>query len=203
MQCSLGNELTMCLADLHSVWDNLLIAKAIRETPRNYTHPLPSRRIEGALRGAIYDPYIRQIVWEGLLGQWKEDTVEWASCPTPSKPGRFSFANAQLILNRLVGTGVPNTDDSFVCPYAWASEIHPLNCEVAWPAKLDETDYNAPEGVQPETPLLELDEPWYSGRIRKELIVERLLATGGIRLAAILNDIFADPDDEVAPLIDL
>ncbi|KAH7098061.1 phospholipase C/P1 nuclease [Auriculariales sp. MPI-PUGE-AT-0066] len=180
--------------NLHSVWDGLLIAKAIRETPQNYTRPLPSRRVEGALNGAIYDSYIRQIVWEGLLGRWQDDLVRWASCPTPAEP-----SIQQSILQRLRLAGPP-TDDEYVCPYAWAAEIHSLNCEIVWPAQLDE------DKVGPDAPeLLELDEPWYSGRIRKEFLVERLLATAGIRLAAVLNDIYADRDDlkSLTPLLDL
>jgi hypothetical protein len=44
----------------------LLIAKAIRLTPANYTSPILAPVLEDTLRGAIYDPYIRRIVWEGL-----------------------------------------------------------------------------------------------------------------------------------------
>ena len=38
---------------------------------------------------------------------------------------------------------------------------------------------------------LELDTPEYSGAIAKAWVVEKLLAQGGIRLAAVLNEIFA------------
>ena len=41
---------------------------------------------------------------------------------------------------------------------------------------------------------LELDTPDYAGRVRKEKIMERLLVQGGIRMAAVLNGLFADPD---------
>lgn len=180
------------------------MAKAIRETPRNYTRPLPSRRVERALKGAIYDSYVRQIVWEGLLDEWKDELVEWATCPLPAKHSVFSMQNAQSVLRRLRGFP-PETDDLLVCPYAWAAEIHPLNCEIVWPAQLNLTDYHVADGGEPTTPLLQLDEPWYSGRIKHERLVERLLATAGIRLAAILNDIFGEDDDVAAlgPLIDV
>ncbi|KAG6838327.1 hypothetical protein H0H87_003370, partial [Tephrocybe sp. NHM501043] len=74
------------LSDLHSVWDGLLIAKAIRETPQNYTHPLPSQQIEFSLRGTIYDSYVRRIMWEGILSQWASEIPAWLSCPAPSPP---------------------------------------------------------------------------------------------------------------------
>ncbi|KAJ7028539.1 hypothetical protein C8F04DRAFT_62519 [Mycena alexandri] len=48
--------------NLHSLWDGLLIAKALRSVPPQYTRPLPYPQIEWSLRGAIYDPYIRMIM---------------------------------------------------------------------------------------------------------------------------------------------
>jgi hypothetical protein len=44
--------------------------------------------------------------------------------------------------------------------------------------------------------LIQLDSPKYSGVIAQRMIVERLLAQGGIRLAGILNYIFAPKDDQ-------
>ena len=43
--------------------------------------------------------------------------------------------------------------------------------------------------------LVQLDTPEYAGRIRKELVIEKLLATAGVRLAAVLNEIL-DPEEE-------
>ncbi|KAG8899888.1 hypothetical protein FRB99_006390, partial [Tulasnella sp. 403] len=68
------------LTTLHGVWDGGLVTKAIREIT-NYTQPLSEKRIERALRGAIYDPYVRFIAKEGLLGWWKEEYPSWALCP--------------------------------------------------------------------------------------------------------------------------
>ena len=68
--------------DLHSVWDNRLLAKALRTVPRNYTHPLPISRIEDALRGTIYDPYVRKIMHEGVLDRFEEDIDGWLACPS-------------------------------------------------------------------------------------------------------------------------
>lgn len=86
-----------------------------------------------------------------------------------------------------------------MCPLAWAKDIHALNCDFpAWPRELD--DGEAERGLDNDqrvlsSPFLELDTPQYSGRVREEWIVERLLAQGGIRFAGILNGIFVQEED--------
>ena len=45
--------------DLHSLWDGLLIAKAIRSVPYKYNRPLPNKKIEFALR-ASRKAYLRK-----------------------------------------------------------------------------------------------------------------------------------------------
>lgn len=77
--------------DLHSLWDGLLIAKALRNIPftSNYSYPLPIAGIESNLRGAIYDSYIRKIMWEGIgvgaysevPGRWEDEVDAWLECP--------------------------------------------------------------------------------------------------------------------------
>jgi hypothetical protein len=44
---------------------------------------------------------------------------------------------------------------------------------------------------------VELDTPEYAGKIFKSKLIEKLLAQGGIRLAAVLNRMFADVGDDV------
>lgn len=104
-------------------------------------------------------------------------------------------------------------DDDVLCPYAWARDIHELNCAFPiWPAELDATlssssdsergcmghDHEGGElsegevdemgrRPRPHPELLELDTPQYAGRVREGWVVERLLAMAGIRLAGILN----------------
>ncbi|KAJ7354563.1 phospholipase C/P1 nuclease domain-containing protein [Mycena albidolilacea] len=220
--------------NLHSVWDGLLIAKALRSVPRKYSQPLPSPKIEYALRGTIYDSYVRMIMWEGVLGKWEHDIPTWLTCPAPTGTRSVSFAfpssfgafwrQAQLVWNRVMG-GTMDTDDDLICPYYWAQPIHALNCEIVWPKALDEPPYNNTrldgassehshhEFVSPDTelaqvdsagrfvagpvggPYLELDTPEYSGVISKQWIVEKLLAQAGIRLAGVLNYLFADIED--------
>lgn len=131
--------------NLHSVWDTSLIAKSLRTIPRNYTRPLPVPALESSLRGAIYDPYVRRIVWEGVgigrgTGRWEAEADSWLACPVSlSSAG----SGPQLVLAaprrapRRGGDGPPLTSDSdTLCPYAWGAPIHRLNCDVVWPADL-------------------------------------------------------------------
>ena len=208
--------------DLHSVWDNALIAKAIRLTPANYSDAIPAPALESSLRGAIYDPYVRRIYWEGLgadqqSGRWGSEADSWLTCPpAPS----FEFVPMQLELEPqpqevLVGaataprrkprvaSGPPATSDSdTLCPYAWAAPIQALNCGVVWPAGLDNPQFATEDegeeevgtfvaGRAPRKNYLELDTPEYSGQIEDDWIIEKLLMQAGVRLAGILNAIFA------------
>lgn len=75
------------------------------------------------------------------------------------------------------------------------SHSHPESPE----AELNLVDSSGHYSAGPEAAnddLLELDIPEYAGKIRREWIVEKLLAQGGIRLAGVLNWLFAD-DEEV------
>jgi len=214
--------------NLHSVWDNFLIAQRIRSIPYNYTRPLPSREVEAVLQDAIYDPYIRRVVWEGLAegGRWQDELNGWLDCPAASakntavKTWREALLGATL--SQLVfGSGTAEeTDDDVLCPYYWAKPIHELNCELVWPKALDEDLSRAEVNVhhdcgshvspeeevawldgaratpKPHEPYLELDTPEYAGVVRKEWVVERLVAMAGVRLAGTLNWLFADLPDE-------
>jgi hypothetical protein len=157
--------------DLHSVWDNSLIAKAIRLTPAKYTQPIAAPALESSLRGAIYDPYIRRIVWEGLgvkthKARWSSETNSWLDCPGASSSAssassdweqhdeiEFVHGEAVVVLVPAVtaprkkkpqpGGGPPSTSDSdTLCPYAWGAPIHALNCGVVWPPALDNPEFD-------------------------------------------------------------
>ncbi|WVQ80652.1 hypothetical protein IAT38_002757 [Cryptococcus sp. DSM 104549] len=71
--------------NLHSVWDSGIITKNIRELS-NYTTPVPSKQIEFSLLGAIFDPYVRWIVWEGIRLWWRDDLESWLACPPTGDP---------------------------------------------------------------------------------------------------------------------
>lgn len=140
-------------------------------------------------------------MYEGILDRYKPDLDAWLACPSVDSPTRL-YPPTEL-MNQLALTpsrnrlseffyalltpkkptkDVPPTDDNIICPYAWAQPMHQLNCEIIWPLELDDPER---EGY------LELDTPEYTGKIREEWIVEKQLAMGGIRLAAILNYLFA------------
>ena len=144
--------------------------------------------LEASLRGAIYDPYVRRIVWDGVgvgrgTGRWESEADSWFACPVSF----LSSSEPQLVLAAPPyggPDGPPGTSDSdLLCPYAWVAPIHQLNCDFVWPV-----------GDYPE-----LDTPEYSGRIARDWVVEKLLAQGGVRLAGILNALFSPqcgPRDE-------
>ncbi|KAF8067549.1 phospholipase C/P1 nuclease domain-containing protein [Lyophyllum atratum] len=181
--------------------------------PRNalQLHPSPPLPlIERSLRGTIYDSYIRRIMWEGVLSQWAHELPTWVSCPSPSPS---SFTTTSLLtpsglwhalistFTRIIrgGSIKDETDDDVLCPYHWAEPIHALNCDIVWPKALDEPPYHNASRIHSDeddyasdAPLLQLDTPEYAGVISERLIIEKLLAQGGIRLAATLNWLFAD-----------
>jgi hypothetical protein len=175
------------------MWDGLIVAKAIRTTPQNYTEPIPDHEIERHLRGAIYDPLIRKIVIDGIGGRWQDEVDSWLECPEPLSLWQQT---KQVSISRTWKSS--DTDDEAVCPYHWATPIHQMTCEWIWPKEMDEPPYGGPSsskfglfGRPPSHPYLELDTPEYGGKIAREWVVEKLFATAGIRLAAILNYLFA------------
>jgi hypothetical protein len=204
------------LIDLHSLWDSLIIAKAIRTTPHNYSRPLPNKNIEQHLRGAIYDPFIRKIVWQGITDKWANEVDSWIECPAVEDQGNGQVSlweqTKQLVFGRK--PKAIDTDDEVVCPYHWSKPIHQMNCDFVWPKEMDEPPYShgvtcldedtttsCDNGELDESmlgrkprggPYLELDTADYAGKIAEEWIVENLLAMAGIRLASVLNWLFAD-----------
>lgn len=136
-------ELTLLVStDLHSLWDGLLIAQSIRTLPYNYTVPLPYPQIEFNLRGTIYDPYVRRVMWEGIMGQWKAEVPSWVSCPA-SNDNDSSNGVWQAVMSLFGGKDVAaETDDDILCPYAWAKPVEEMNCEFIFPKALDEPPYS-------------------------------------------------------------
>ncbi|KAL6306060.1 phospholipase C/P1 nuclease domain-containing protein [Sparassis latifolia] len=141
------------LTNLHSVWDTLLIASALRTIPQNYTRPLRgygASTVERNLRGAIYDPYVRRIMHEGFGvgaptlhdGRFGAYT-EWLTCPAVQDPSPESFLEKAQAFFGLGGRRPKRPDeerwdDGVLCPYAWAVPIHQLNCEIPiWPKELE------------------------------------------------------------------
>ena len=196
----------------------------MRTLPANYSRPLPYPQVENALQGTIYDPYIRRILFEGILNPWADDLPKWLTCPTPAPTNSGSGSGIGLlgmwesiytatakVVQMFMKEGVDiNPDGPVVCPYFWAKPVHKLNCDIVWPPALDEllvntrfgtgfdSHFHEHEEAEDEVddssfaePLLDLDKPEYAGVIEKQMIVEKLLAQGGIRLAGLLNYLFA------------
>jgi hypothetical protein len=119
------------------------------------------------------------------MQRWKDALEDWLHCPDPSLRSlqQVLFGGGQNPSN-------PNHwDDDFVCPYHWSKPIQALNCELVWPAEFDHPR-NPPE----PQPIIELDTPQYAGKIRKDRVIEKLIAQAAIRMAAILNGLFADEE---------
>lgn len=179
---------------------------------------------------------MRFIVWEGILGWWREDYLSWASCPASeyagaSYPSNLSTEPTTSFVDMTLGDEVVFTDEFApsspiesepffesdqhpltgltpkrelptdlplpVCPLHWSQPIHALNCNstLIWPAYFSSLPpTNSPPEHIPASELIQLDTPSYAGRIRGELVIERLLAMAGVRLAAVLNEIL-DPEE--------
>ena len=153
---------------------------------------------------------------------WRDEIPEWLSCPANEysplvrAPGG-SYIRQHVVSVRGASAGVSDiadeTDDDVVCPYHWAKPIHTLNCDLVWPAELDELAYTQHEfspmedsedvdcseaedldevELQSGRSYLELDTPEYAGLIADGWVIEKLLAMAGMRLAGVLNYLFAD-----------
>ncbi|KAJ1302319.1 hypothetical protein OPQ81_001135 [Rhizoctonia solani] len=178
--------------NLHAVWDESLVNHMILHIT-NYTSPLPTssstsaperernNRIEEALRGSIYDAYTRSILVEGIYGRWAAEVEEWVSCPrAPAmslQEAQMKMAQGELVFDD--PTDIP------VCPYHWTIKTHDMLCTFIWPY-----------GLTDKTPPRELNTPDYADRVRAEHIVEKQLAMGGMRLAAVLNSVLALEDEK-------
>jgi len=163
------------------LWDNNLVDRAIETTPSEWDQAL-NPEIERHLHGEQYDPLIRKVLAEGINQTWVGEAEQWIQCPSGrSAPSR---GDDQTVLQSQ--SKVRDTDDDAVCPYYWASSIHQLTCDWVWPEELENLPFSDPQG-----PLLELDTDKYGGKVTQEWVVEKLLTMAGLRLAAILNLIFA------------
>lgn len=119
--------------NLHSVWDSGIITKNIRELG-NYTTPVPSKQIENALPGAIFDPYVRWIVWEGIREWWRDDLESWLECPADGDPYPHSVYGAPPSPERglasllLHGAGnLASQAAEFLGPLSWLGDYIPAD----------------------------------------------------------------------------
>ncbi|KAJ7879523.1 phospholipase C/P1 nuclease domain-containing protein [Mycena olivaceomarginata] len=171
--------------DLHSLWDDFLIAKALRSVPSQYSRPLPSSKIEHALRGTIYDSYVRMIMWEGVL-----DDPHAPSTPTP-KPSPLVIALGHGRPRCLpVPIGKANSRSQLRDRLAGGTRSASVQTTRAPPGAMEEQEFFSFD--EDSVPFVELDTPQYSGVISEQRIVEKLLAQAGLRLAGVLNYLFAE-----------
>ncbi|KAF8755385.1 Phospholipase C P1 nuclease [Rhizoctonia solani] len=199
------------ITNLHSLWDGRLIAQRIRTLP-NYTIPLPThptpsfppeaiernRQIESVLHGAIYDPYVRWIVLEGIYGWWTDELEEWTTCP------QFDLTSKKPVIpvnpTSFGGLVEPEEERKFVIrgsrrgQTVLAPKEHAFGLPFEDPSDVPPHDPNHP-GPTPAKDLIELDTPEYAGRIRKDKVIEKLMALGGLRLAGVLNELLGSEEE--------
>jgi len=174
--------------DLHGVWDGDVVNRAMDTTPEKWKKLL-TPEIEKHLHGKRYDPLIRKVLVEGMNQLWSDEVDSWVQCPAIERsPSLGGDSDDQTVIRSQWQAS--DTDDELVCPWSWAFPIHELVCDWVWPEQLEKPPYNEPQG-----PLLELDTDEYAGKITEEWVAEKLLTMGGLRLASILNIIFAEPRD--------
>ena len=139
-------------------------------------------------------------MWEGTLNKWADEIDDWLSCPTPAPESSVVELGStpQKVLsglssfNTLFKKGVEiNPDGDVVCPYFWSQPLSDLNCDIVWPKQLTLKESEGNESSL-ETAELELDTPEYAGVIEKRMLLEKSLAQGGVRLAGVLNYLFAE-----------
>ncbi|KZP17526.1 hypothetical protein FIBSPDRAFT_957145 [Athelia psychrophila] len=102
--------------------------------PAEQLHPPPIPETEFNLRGAIYDPYVRRVMWEGIMGRWKGEVQQWLSCPSAfPAAGNGGVLQTVMDMFRRNRNVAGETDDDLICPHAWAKPINAMNCDAHAP----------------------------------------------------------------------
>ncbi|KAF7376624.1 Phospholipase C/P1 nuclease [Mycena sanguinolenta] len=131
------------------------------------------------------------LVWNRITGGGVMDTDDDLICPyywaTP-----IHALNCELVWPKALDEPPYNNHTRLA-----NADAHQHQCESESPAnELAQVDSAGRFiGGAPGEPYLELDTPQYSGVITKQRIIEKLLAQAGIRLAGVLNYLFADIED--------
>jgi hypothetical protein len=163
-------------------------------------------------------------MWEGIMGQWKHDIQTWVSCPASDNSSSGGIWQTVLSLFKkdvaaqtddaamcpyAWAKPINELNCDFVFPKALdlpPYNLQSLDCDSHSPDSAhlspdSEVDLVDSKGRYcagskgGDGPYLELDTPEYGGKIRNEFVVEKLLAQGGIRLAGVLNWLFADLEE--------
>jgi hypothetical protein len=169
--------------NLHQVWDNGLIDQRINQDFQG-SHPDYVDYLTGQARG-----------------EWKEKVEEWLDCSKESveeskSKGVVNVSNdvnatngtngmrAERLLSKDKGTTNLNSNESethdiFSCPDRWARESARLACDYA---------YTLPDGSHVDNGF-ELGSEYYE---RSKQVVDMQLLKAGVRLSAILNDVWKE-----------
>lgn len=107
------------------------------------------KQVESALLGAIFDPYVRFIVWEGLREWWKTDLESWLACPADGDP----FPHSSIVP---VPPSAPAFADTFKGVTSFVMGLLPSSfataLSLAYPIPLAETE-NLQAGLLANHPL--------------------------------------------------
>lgn len=149
---------------LHRVWDTLAVTRSIRQLPHQ---PRAGRAVERALRGAIYDDFVRSIMRRELV-QGAREHVRCSGVSVGAEAGQ------QPIQSR-------RNAGPTVCHQDWANRVDDLTDGYVWPR----ADGDPSEDLAGD----------YLDRINGQQLLERLLVRGGLALAQTLNTVFASKVD--------
>jgi hypothetical protein len=139
-------------------------------------------------------------IWQTVMSLFKTDvaaeTDDDTMCPYAwAKP--TNELNCDFIFPKAIDQPPYNQQHFYL-----ESENSPAWAHLSPESEVDLVDpkghYRAGSKGSGSGPYLELDTPEYAGKIRNEFIVEKLLAQGGIRLAGVLNLLFADLEESEA-----
>ena len=143
-------------------------------------------------------------MWEGVLNKWADDIDGWLSCSDPTSKSSV-VAEPESTWQKVLSSfnalfmkkGVEiNPDGDVVCPYYWSRPLSYLNCDIVWPKQMALMESGGNESSLTTTDWPQLDTPEYAGVIEKRMLLEELLAQGGVRLAGVLNYLFADQESK-------
>lgn len=122
------------------------------------------------------------------------DADDWLACPAGQNTAEAPTSYLGMLLQTFLRPAAPAPPEApgpmrsrpGICPSSWIQAVSQLNCGLVW------LPLRRAVGREPVT----LDADAYYGAVADTYTLERLVAQGGVRLAATLNDIF---DSGAAP----
>lgn len=167
--------------NLHSMWDSLILNKRISD---DFNHD--DRE------------YLRYLI-ANLDDEWKNEREDWVSedsCLSfdRSKDDSLRALQVQQVESSLIEqvlkyfgitkkrgknppSGTPIAADKRFCVTTWATEVNQLNCDLVW------SEYEDEEGKKNEN---QVSVEYYNESTK---VVDRMIATAGVRLAFMLDEL--------------